>query len=124
MLLAYGFLRSVFEVFERYKTSIDMITTSEVAVAATIDNTTHIDTILKELEKFGTVEMDTNQTIVCVVGDFLGEKEGYAVKVFEALKHVPIRMISYGASDNNISILIESKHKHAALNALNDCLFN
>ncbi len=124
MLMAYGFLRNVFEVFERYKTPIDMITTSEVAVSLTIDDNTHLDEILKELEVYGTVEKETNQVIICIVGDFLADKHGYAVKIFESLKDVPIRMISYGGSKNNISILVSAKHKKEALLALNKGLFN
>jgi aspartate kinase len=124
MLLAYGFLRSVFEVFERYKTPIDMITTSEVAVSVTIDNAKHLDEILEELKSFGTVEVDKDQTIVCIVGSFGQEKQGYAGKVFDALKNIPIRMISYGGSENNISILIDSGKKKETLQALNKGLFN
>lgn len=124
MLMAYGFLRSIFEIFERYKTPIDMITTSEVAVSITIDNDTHLSKILKELAEVGTVEVDTDQTIVCIVGDFLGEKEGYAAQVFTALKNVPIRMISYGGSKNNVSILIGKEYKEKALLALNSGLFH
>ena len=123
MLLAHGFLRAVFEVFERYKTSIDMITTSEVAVSLTIDNTRYLEEIVEELKQFGTVEVDDNQTIVCIVGDFLAEKTGYAVNIFEAMKTIPIRMISYGGSKNNISLLINSNHKKDALIALNKGLF-
>ncbi|MBC7864974.1 MAG: aspartate kinase, partial [Bacteroidia bacterium] len=96
MLLAYGFLRKVFEVFERYKTPIDMITTSEVAVSLTIDNSKNLEAILNELNEFAVAEVDKDQTIICIVGDFTAEKQGYAVKVFESLKNVPIRMISYG----------------------------
>lgn len=124
MLMAYGFLRSVFEIFERYKTPIDMITTSEVAVSLTIDEPKNLDAIVAELKNFATVEVDKDQTIVCVVGDFLGERKGYAVKIFEALKNIPIRMISYGGSPNNVSVLVETKYKNEALNALNDGLFN
>lgn len=123
MLLAYGFLRSVFEIFERYKTPIDMITTSEVAVSLTIDNTKNLDAIVKELKEFCSVEVDHQLTIVCVVGNFSAEKEGYALKIFEALKHIPIRMISYGGSEHNISVLVETKHKKDALLALNKGLF-
>lgn len=108
MLLAFGFLRSVFEVFERYKTPIDMITTSEVAVSVTIDNPKHLNEIVNELNSFGLVEVDSNQTIVCIVGSFKQAKQGYAEKIFAALKNIPIRMISYGGSENNVSILIES----------------
>lgn len=123
MLLAYGFLRAVFEIFERYKTPIDMITTSEVAVSVTIDNTKYLDVILKELEEFGKVAVDSDLTIVCIVGNFTGEKQGYALRIFEALKSIPIRMISYGGSEHNVSILVESKYKKDALIALNNGLF-
>jgi aspartate kinase len=123
MLLAYGFLRRVFEVFERYKTPIDMITTSEVAVSVTIDETKNLKDILDELNNFGKVEVDSNQTIVCVVGDFGAEKHGYASRVFEALKHIPIRMISYGGSNYNISMLLDDKHKVEALRSLHNRLF-
>lgn len=123
MLLAYGFLRSVFEIFERYKTSIDMITTSEVAVSLTIDNTKNLDAIVKELEEFCTVKVDSDQTIVCVVGNFGAEKEGYAFRILEALKNIPVRMISYGGSENNVSVLIDTKQKKNALVALNKGLF-
>ncbi|MES2591929.1 MAG: aspartate kinase [Bacteroidota bacterium] len=123
MLLAYGFLRSVFEIFERYKTPIDMITTSEVAVSLTIDNTKHIEAIKSELQAFCTVEVETDLTIVCIVGDFSAVKQGYALRIFEALKNIPIRMISYGGSENNISILVDSKLKKDTLVALNNGLF-
>lgn len=124
MLLAYGFLRKVFEVFERYKTPIDMITTSEVAVSLTIDDDSNLDDILKELNDFGSVEVDKNQTIICVVGDFLASKSGYAAKVFDSLKSIPIRMISYGGSNNNISVLVNSNQKKDALIALHKGLFD
>lgn len=124
MLLAYGFLRKVFEVFERYKTPIDMITTSEVAVSLTIDDDSNLGEILKELNDFGSVEVDKDQTIICVVGDFLASKSGYAAKVFESLKSIPIRMISYGGSNNNISVLVNSNLKKDALIALHKGLFD
>lgn len=123
MLLAYGFLRSVFEIFERYKTSIDMITTSEVAVSVTIDNEKNLTAITKELKEFCSVEIDKNQTIVCVVGNFSAEKQGYASRILDCLKNIPIRMISYGGSENNISVLIGTKYKKEALVALNKGLF-
>ena len=123
MLLAYGFLRRVFEVFERYKTPIDMITTSEVAVSVTIDDTQHLDEIIKELTSFGTVEVDYNQTIVCVVGDFGVEKHGFAARVLEAIKHIPLRMISYGGSNYNISILVKDGDKVEVLRSLHSRLF-
>lgn len=123
MLLAYGFLRRVFEVFERYKTPIDMITTSEVAVSLTIDDTTNLNKIKEELESFGTVEIDTDLSIVCVVGDFGSEKHGFASRVLEGLKHIPIRMISYGGSNYNVSLLILSEYKTEALRSLHNRLF-
>lgn len=123
MLLAYGFLRRVFEVFERYKVSIDMITTSEVGVSLTIDDTTHLGEITKELNAFGSVELDVNHTIICVVGDFGAEKHGYAARVLESVKHIPIRMISYGGSDHNLSLLVKTEDKVEALRSLHSRLF-
>ncbi|PTX21240.1 aspartate kinase [Pontibacter mucosus] len=124
MLLAYGFLRSVFEVFERYKTPIDMITTSEVAVSLTIDNAKHLNEILAELKEFGQVEVDQDQTIVCVVGDFIAERSGSGLAVFQSLQNIPLRMISYGGSKNNISVLVNTSDKIEALTKLNDGIFN
>lgn len=123
MLLAYGFLRRIFEVFERYKTSIDMITTSEVAVSLTIDDTTYLKEIEQELLSFGTVDIDKDQTIICVDGDFGAEKHGYAARVLEALKHIPLRMISYGGSDHNMSLLLNTSDKTEALRSLHNRLF-
>ena len=123
MLLAYGFLRRVFEIFERYKTPIDMITTSEVAVSLTVDNTSNLKDIVKELSDFGTVELDYDQTIICVVGDFSAEKRGYALPVLDAIKHIPIRMISYGGSNYNISLLLKTSDKADALRSLHERLF-
>lgn len=123
MLLAYGFLRAVFEIFERYKTPIDMITTSEVAVSLTVDTTENLEAIVAELREFCTVDVDTGLTIVCIVGCFTAEKEGYALKIFDALKNIPIRMISYGGSKNNVSVLVHTKLKKDALLALNEGLF-
>lgn len=124
MLLAHGFLRAVFEIFERYKTPIDMITTSEVAVSLTIDNTKYLKEIRKELEEIANVEIDENQTIICVVGSVPKDAAGYGFKVLAALKDIPVRMVSYGGSANNISVLIDSKLKKEALQALNKGLFN
>ncbi|MBL7878079.1 MAG: aspartate kinase [Cyclobacteriaceae bacterium] len=124
MLLAHGFLRKVFEVFERYRTSIDMISTSEVAVSLTIDDNKNLKPILEELTSFGTIEVDENQSIICIVGNLLSEKEGVLREVFEALKKVPIRMVSYGGSYNNISILVDSSQKDKALNLLNEGIFH
>ena len=123
MLLAHGFLRRVFEVFERYKTAIDMITTSEVAVSLTIDDTTWLEDIIKALAAFGSVEIDKDQTIICVVGDFGTEKLGYAARVLEALKHIPVRMISYGGSAHNMSMLVHAADKVEALRSLHTRLF-
>ncbi len=123
MLLAYGFLRRVFEVFERYKTPIDMITTSEVAVSLTIDDDQYLAEIINELNGFGTVEIDADQSIICIVGDFLASKSGYAAKVMDSLKQIPIRMISYGGSSNNISVLVNTSVKNDALKALHKGLF-
>jgi len=124
MLLAYGFLRRVFEVFERYKTPIDMISTSEVAVSVTIDENKNLAEILEELNLFGTIEVDDNQSIICIVGNMLSEKEGVLKDVFQSLATIPIRMVSYGGSPNNISILVSTSQKDKALNLLNEGLFN
>ncbi|MDX2174451.1 MAG: aspartate kinase [Bacteroidota bacterium] len=124
MLLAHGFLRSVFEIFERYKTPIDMITTSEVAVSLTIDNDKQLKEILSELHEIASVEVDENQTIICVVGQIPKNKAGYGYKVLEALKDIPLRMVSYGGSANNVSVLVNSNLKKEALQALNKGLFN
>jgi len=123
MLLAYGFLRAVFEIFERYKTPIDMITTSEVAVSVTIDDRKNLGAIVAELKKFCSVEVDEDLTIICVVGNLGAEKEGYALKIFDSLKKIPIRMISYGGSENNVSVLVKTELKKDALRALNAGLF-
>lgn len=115
MLLAYGFLQKVFEVFAAYKTPVDMITTSEVSISLTIDNTEHLSNIVNAISRFAQVEVERNQTIVCVVGDFPASHKGYAAKVFDCLREIPIRMISYGGSPNNISFLIDSHYKVQAL---------
>jgi aspartate kinase len=124
MLLAYGFLRRIFDVFERYQTPVDMITTSEVAVSLSIDNDTHLAKIIKELEEFATVEIAKNKTILCIVGDFSAQTRGYAYLVFEALKNVAIQMISYGGSPHNISVLLSNDDKVYAMQQLNRVLFN
>lgn len=123
MLMAYGFLRKVFEVFEQHKTPIDMISTSEVAVSLTIDSTSHLDSIVAELKKFGTIDVEKNQTIICVVGHNIGEQKGILKKVFGALSEVSIKMVSCGGSNNNISIVIDPTQKEKALIALNEGLF-
>ncbi len=123
MLMAYGFLRKVFEVFENHKTSIDMITTSEIAVSITIDNNSHLASIETELRKFGTIEVDKDQTIICIVGNKITEQKGVLNKIFDALVDIPVRMVSCGASSNNVSILVEKQYKDKALNLLNEGLF-
>ncbi len=124
MLNAYGFLKNIFEIFEFFKTPIDMISTSEVAVSLSIDNTKHLHEIVAELKEYGEVEVDTDQTIVCIVGDFIGEETGSAAKVFGAIKDVPIRMISYGGSRHNISVLVKTELKKQTLQALSNNLLN
>lgn len=124
MLNAYGFLKRVFEIFEKYKTPVDMITTSEVSVSVTIDQTANLDAIMRDLREFAELEdPDKDQVIICIVGNFWADKEGIAIKVLDAIKNIPIRMISYGASEHNISLLVDAKHKNDALNALNEGLF-
>lgn len=123
MLLAYGFLRKVFEVFEKYKTSIDMITTSEVAVSVTIDDLSHLAEIVKELEAYGLVEVDKNQTIISVVGNMIAESEGTLAKIMNSLNAYPIRMVSYGGSRHNVSLLLDAQFKNNALKSLNEGLF-
>ena len=123
MLLAYGFLRKVFEIFENYKTSIDMICTSEVGVSLSIDNTTNLKQILNELKKFGTVKVDENMCIICVVGDLDWLNVGFEATVTEAMKNIPVRMISYGGSSHNISFLISAEDKKRALQSLSNHLF-
>jgi aspartate kinase len=123
MLLAYGFLRKIFEVFEKYKTSIDMVTTSEVAVAVTIDNDNYLKEILKELQPFGTVEVETGQTIVSVVGNEIGQTEHVLEKLFTAIRNISVTMVSFGGSAHNITLLIPAKYKKEILQALNKGLF-
>jgi aspartate kinase len=124
MLLAYGFLRKIFEVFEKYRTSIDMVTTSEVAVSVTIDNPVFINDIVKELEPFGSITVEENFSIVSVVGNEISETKDVLVKLFDAIKEVPVRMVSYGGSRHNISLLVSSAQKNDTLKALNKGLFN
>jgi aspartate kinase len=123
MLLAYGFLRKIFEVFEKYKTPIDMVTTSEVAVSVTIDNGANLKKILRELEPFGTTDVEYDQTIVSIVGNEIVETRDVLGKIFEALSQVPVRMVSYGGSKHNVSVLIPSSFKINTLQALNKKLF-
>ncbi len=123
MLLAYGFLRKIFEVFEKYRTPIDMITTSEVAVSLTIDQTDSLKDIIKELEPFGTVEVDENQSIISVVGNEISETEDIIKRLFGSIRNIPIRMVSYGGSQNNISLLVSGEHKIQILQQLNKGMF-
>ena len=123
MLLAYGFLRRIFEVFEKYKTPIDMITTSEVAVSVTIDDLSHLEQILAELESFGTVEIDRNQAIICVVGNKVAETKGAVQSVLDSLIDIPVRMVSFGGSKHNVSILVDAQYKTQALKNLNEGVF-
>lgn len=124
MLLAYGFLRKVFEVFEKYRTPIDMITTSEVAVSLTIDNDSNLDAIVKELGVYGTVELESGQAIVSIVGHQLTTNDNLLTKLFQSLETVPITMVSYGGSQHNISLLIPGSHKQQTLQLLNKGLFD
>ena len=124
MLNAYGFLKNVFEIFEFFKTPIDMISTSEVAVSLTIDNTKHLNEIVAELKEYGEVEVDSDLTIACIVGDLIAEETGFAANVFAALKNIPIRMISYGGSRHNISVLVKTELKKETLQALSNNLLD
>ncbi|MFZ6010191.1 MAG: aspartate kinase [Bacteroidota bacterium] len=123
MLMAYGFLRRVFEVFENHKTPIDMIATSEVAVSLTIDNNSQLESIEAELKKFGSIEVDKDQAIICIVGNRIMDQSGILTKVFAALSQIPVRMVSCGGSANNVSILVDKQYKEKTLNLLNEGLF-
>lgn len=123
MLLAYGFLRKIFEVFEKYRTPIDMITTSEVAVSVTIDNAGQLAAIVKELEPFGTIEVEDEHTIISVVGNEIAQTNNVLSRLFEALIPVPVRMVSYGGSKHNVSLLVPSAYKTQTLQLLNKGLF-
>ena len=124
MLLATGFLRKVFEIFESYQTAIDMVCTSEVGVSMSIDNNTHLDDIVNELKKYGTVTVDNDMCIICVVGDLDWSNVGFETLATEAMKSIPVRMISYGGSNYNISFLIKESDKKRALQSLSNTLFN
>jgi len=122
MLLAHGFLKKVFEIFEKYETPIDMITTSEIAVSLTIDNDSCLNEIIEELDKFSTVEVDNNQSIICLVGhSIVSHKDTH--RLFQVLQDIPVRMISYGGSNNNISLLVNTNDKLTALKQLNNYVF-
>ena len=124
MLLAYGFLRKIFDIFERYKTPIDVITTSEVAVSITIDDITNLEQIENELKQLGEVEINKELSIICIVGNFSSSSIGSGNKIFDCLKTIPMRMVSYGGSDHNVSVVIPTENKVLALNELNKGLFN
>jgi aspartate kinase len=124
MLNAYGFLKNIFEIFEFFKTPIDMISTSEVSVSLTIDNTKHLNEIVSELKEYGEVEVDNDLTIVCIVGNLIAEETGFASQVFNALKDTQIRMISYGGSRHNISVLVKTELKKQTLESLSHKLLN
>ena len=124
MLLATGFLRKVFEIFESYQTPIDMVCTSEVGVSMSIDNSAHLGEIVDELKKYGTVTVDTGMCVVCVVGDLDWSNIGFETRVLDAMKNIPVRMISYGGSNYNISFLVREEDKKRALQSLSDMLFN
>lgn len=123
MLLASGFLARLFKVFDDHKTSIDMVTTSEVGVSLTIDNTAHLEPILEELRTLGTVQVDKDQCIICVVGNFTAEQRGYCAQVLTALQEQPVRMVCYGGSDHNVSVLVSMEQKKWALQQLSKQLF-
>lgn len=123
MLLAYGFLKKIFEVFDTYKTAIDMISTSEVALSLTIDDTDYLREIVKDLNPLGKVTVFDNQVIICIVGQYIKDKVGIEAEVFAALKDIPIQMVSIGASNSNISILVAEEHKAASLKQLNKHIF-
>lgn len=124
MLLATGFLRKIFEIFESYNTPIDMIATSEVGVSMSIDNDKHLNEIVDELKKYGTVTVDQDMCIVCVVGDLDWSNVGFETIATDAMKNIPVRMISYGGSNYNISFLIRNADKKQALQNLSNMLFN
>jgi len=123
MLNAYGFLRRVFEIFEMFKTPIDVITTSEVAVSLTIDNPEYIEPICDELRQLGDVSVETEQSIVCIIGDVLASHQGYAAQILDAMKHFHVKMVSYGGSRNNLTLVIPEREKRKALHALQEKIF-
>lgn len=120
---AYGFLRRIFEVFEKYKTPVDMLTTSEISVAMTIDNNQYIHEIINDLSELGEVEIITNQSIICIVGNFENERNILIQRVIDGLEHIPIQMISFGASKINLSLVIDTENKAEALNLIHNQIF-
>ncbi len=123
MLMAYGFLRKVFEVFEKYRTPIDMITTAEVSVSLTVDNTKHLEEIEEELKAFGKIEVEQNNTIVCLVGNLEHSQKGLAATIMNSIQNIPLKMISYGASHRSIAMLVETQYKKEIMQSMNDKLF-
>jgi aspartate kinase len=123
MLMSYGFLQNIFEIFERYKTSIDVITTSEVGVSLTIDNTRYIEKIINELSTFGEVTVENEKSIVSIVGYFPADQVGVGAQILDAIKNIPICMISFGGSQHNFSLIINTKDKINALNQLHNYIF-
>jgi aspartate kinase len=123
MLLAHGFLLKIFQIFDQYKTSIDLVTTSEIAVSLTIDDTTYLQEIVEELTQLGAVEVDKGQSIICLVGNLIFENRTAIKNLFSSLENLPVRMISLGGSKNNISILISTEHKVKALQSINQVVF-
>ena len=123
MLLAYGFLRQVFEIFEKYRTPIDMITTSEVAVSVTIDNDAALPEILRELQQISTVEVDRDQSIICIVGNEIASQPETLKRIFDSLQNIDVRMVSYGGSQHNVSLLVSAAEKKTVLQQLNDGIF-
>ena len=123
-MLAHGFLRKVFEIFETYRTSIDMICTSEVGVSVSIDDDRRLDEIVAELQKIGTISVDKNMCIICVVGDLNWENVGFEARAMEAMKDIPVRMVSYGGSNYNISFLVKEEDKVRALRSLSASIFD
>lgn len=123
MLMAHGFLKKIFEVFDKYETAIDMITTSEIAISLTIDDTRNLDPILEELDSYGEITVDGNHSIICIVGESVIEDKG-TYRLFQLLNDIPVRMISYGGSNNNISLLVDSRNKIQTLQKLNALLFS
>ena len=123
MLAQTGFLRKVFEIFETYNTPIDMVTTSEVGISMTIDNTDYLANIVDDLKQYGTVVVDHNMCIICVVGDLRSKNVGFESTITNAMRNIPIRMISFGGSEHNISFLVNQDDKQAALKELSKQIF-
>ena len=123
MLLASGFLKKVFDIFETFHTSIDMVTTSEVGISMTIDDDSYLADITEELKKYGTVQIDRNMCIICVVGDLRSKNTGFESLITSGLQNIPVRMISYGGSNHNISFVVSQANKRQALQELSNHIF-